>query len=289
MIRKNAAEVAFDVLNVTILSILALTCLFPFVHLIARSFSAEPKINAGLVTFLPLEPHLLAYKAVWTSVSLRVSFGFTVQLTVLGTLTNLAMTMLAAYPLSKKTLVFRNFFLNVIIVTMYFSGGLIPFYLLIKTLRLLDNIWALILPGAVSTYYMLVLKTFLQGIPESLEESAKLDGCNDMGVLVRIMLPLCVPTLAALALFFAVNHWNQYFNAMLLMTSQKNFTLQVRLRQLIPPDTTTLNMEGNAFTTLPNESYKAASVIVATLPIILIYPFLQKYFIKGIMLGSVKG
>ena len=175
-----------------------------------------------------------------------------------------------------------------ILFTMFFGGGMIPTYLLVKDLHLLDTMWALILPGAISTYNMIIMKTFFQGIPESLEESARLDGCNDIGVLFRIILPLSTPVLAALALFYAVGHWNQYMNALLYISDTKKYTLQLRLRQMIPTDPSLLAMEGANQSEIPNESLKAAAIMFATVPILFVYPWLQKYFVKGILLGSVK-
>lgn len=286
--KREKGSIVFDTFNYILLTLLALTCLLPFLNVIATSFSDEIAIGLGKVSIYPKGFNLLAYKAAFKNSGLISSMKFTVYLTILGTLTNLLFTVLAAYPLSKKELPGRKIFWIFILITMFMGGGLIPTYLVVKSLGLLNKVWALILPGAVSTFNMIVMKTSFESIPESLEESAKLDGCSEIGVLFRIVLPLSLPMLAALALFYAVGHWNQFMSALLYMNDPKKFTLQLRLRQLMPTDPSLLNVEGLSKSEIPNESLKAAAVMFATVPILLIYPWLQKYFVKGMMVGAVK-
>jgi len=286
--KRTIGERVFHVFNIILLTVFAAICFFPFLHVVAKSFSSESAITSGKVSIFPVSFNILAYKAAFLNVGLIDSLKFTIILTILGTFTNLLFTVLAAYPLSKQRLIFRNGFWVFILFTMFFSGGMIPTYLVVKELKLLNTIWALILPGAISTYNMIIMKTYFQTIPESLEESATLDGCNDIKILFKIVIPLSKPVIAALALFYAVGHWNQFMNALLYINDTKKYTLQLRLRQMIPTDPSLLALEGANQNEVPNESLKAASIIFATVPILFVYPWLQKYFVKGILLGSVK-
>lgn len=288
-IKVSAGERAFDIFNYLILLVIMLSCLIPFINVLAKSFSSELPIGRGEVGILPVNFTLIAYEAVLKNQAFLSAFKFTVQLTVIGTLTNLLFTVLAAYPLSRSYLPGRKAVWMFIIITMFVSGGMIPSYLVIKELGLLNNIWALILPGAISTYNMIIMKTAFEGLPIELEESAKLDGCTEMQVLFKIALPLLLPTLAALTLFYCVAHWNQFMQALLYMNDSTKFTLQLRLRSMMPTDQTLLSSEGMLAMEIPKESLKAAAVAFATIPILAVYPWLQKYFVKGALVGAVKG
>ena len=257
--------------------------------MLSKSLSSETAIISGKVFVLPVKFNIYAYRAAMLNIGLMTSLKFTAVLTVLGTATNIILTIIAAYPLTKRNLTGRRIIWIFILITMFINGGLIPTYLLVKSLGLIDNIWALILPGAISTYYMIIMKTYFQNLPESLEESARIDGANDILILLRIIIPLSKPVIATLTLFYTVGHWNQFMSALIYMNSPKNFTIQLRLRQLIPTDISLLAMEGQNLLETPFESLKAASVMFATIPILFVYPRIQKYFIKGIMLGAVKG
>jgi len=240
----------------------------------------------------PVEFNLNSYKVVLGDNSMLVSLAYTVALTVIYTVLCMFMTMCAAYPLSKKRMKGRSTFLLIIVFTMYFSGGMIPEYLLIKNLGILNSMWALILPGLISTYNMIILKTFFEAIPESLEESAKLDGCTDFGILFRITLPLSKSVLATLSLFYAVGKWNAFQDALFYVTNPKLYPLQLKLYQIVfnSMSVEIRNQEGaDLFNNITPESLKAACIMFATLPIIMVYPWLQKYFIKGVMIGAIKG
>lgn len=219
------------------------------------------------------------------------SFLNTLFYTVVGTFINLAMSTMCAYPLSRKNFLFRKGLSLMAIFTMYFSGGLIPNYILISNLNMMDSIWALVLPGAISTYNMLVMRTFFQGIPEALHEAAEIDGANEFRKILRIVLPLSAPIMATMVLFYAVGHWNSWFNAMIYMNTNQKYPLQLMVRSLVIEQN-----YGQYYSNVGMESADAvaattiqyAAIIVATLPILVIYPMLQKYFIKGVMIGSVK-
>ena len=222
------------------------------------------------------------------------AFGNSIFITVCGTLINLFFTVTMAYALSKTRLRGRNFFLNMVLVSMFFSGGMIPGYIVNASwLHLRDTYWAVLLPGAISAYNMMIVKNFFQGIPQELEESASLDGCTDIGILLKIVLPLSLPVLATFGLFYAVGHWNAYFGAMIYMTnSREKWPLQVLLREIIIMANATAGDMSNLdpdFVQPPEQSIKMAVIVVSTVPIMCVYPFLQKYFVKGVMVGALKG
>jgi putative aldouronate transport system permease protein len=266
-------------------------CLFPVLNVLAVSLSSNSAILASKVYLWPVDINFESYKAILSDSTMIWSLAFTIIITVVYTLIGMFLTICAAYPLTKKRLKGRNAILLMIIFTMYFSGGLIPDYMLIKNLNLLDTSWSLILPGALSAFNLIVLKTFFTSLPDSLEESAILDGCNDIGVLFRIVLPLSKPVLATLSLFYAVGKWNSFMDALFYINDSKLYPLQLKLYQIIVNSQSIEASigEGNMSQNLLPESLKAACVIFATLPIVLVYPKLQKYFVSGIMIGAVKG
>lgn len=220
------------------------------------------------------------------------SLGFTIMLTLLTTVLCMVMTMIAAYPLTKKKLKGRKVFMFIIIVTMFFSGGIIPEYILVKDLNLLNTIWALVLPGLISPFYLIILISFFNGIPESLEEAAEIDGTSQIGTMLRIILPLSLPVIATLSLFYAVGRWNGFQDTLLYITKEELYPLQLKLYQLVQNNMITdlTRNEGPAAgVRATTESLKAASVVFATVPILVVYPWLQRYFVSGVMLGAVKG
>jgi putative aldouronate transport system permease protein len=275
------------------MTILVAFMVAPFINVIAVSLSSEDAVMSGFVYLWPKEFTTYTYKAVFKGSMLIQSLKNTILVTVVGTGINMFMTIAAAYPLSKKRLRGRNGILLFITLTMLINAGMIPNFILVKQLKLINSYWSIWLTGAISTYNLIVLKTFFQSIPDSLEESAAMDGCNDLGILFRIVLPLSGPALATIALFYAVGHWNSYFNIMLYITSSVKATLQVRLRDLINMSSmdTIKNaiMDSQEQQTIAEESIKAASIVIATVPILIVYPFLQRYFVKGVMIGSIKG
>lgn len=282
----------FDVCNYLFLTLYAIIAIIPFLYVIAGSFATEVEHARRAFFLIPREVNFDAYRYIFSSNTLSRSFVVSVFITVVGTLINLFFTLTMAYPLSKKYLVGRNWLMNAIIFCMIFSGGMIPGYLLVKELGLLDTFWALWLPGAISPFNLFVIKSFFQGIPAELEESARIDGCTDYQVLVKIVLPLSKPVIATFALFYAVGHWNQFFNALLYINNYKKWPLQVMLRSIVIlssgmlGDYSQLDPE---FVTPPEEAVKMAVIVVGTLPILMVYPFLQKHFVKGVLIGSIKG
>lgn len=281
-------------MNYLFLSIMSLCTLYPFLYEIAASFSSSRAITAGEVFFWPVEFNTEAYKRLFEDGQLIHAMGNTVIVTAVGTLLNMVMTILAAYPLSRKRLVGRGPLLMFITFTMIYISGIIPNFILIKSLGLMDSYFALWLPALISTYNLFVMKSFMEGLPDEIEESASIDGAGNWLILVRIMLPLCKPILAALSLFYAVGWWNSYFNVMLYINSADLQTLMLKLYQMIKQvDQSLLNSgggsEGSSAVILTPEGIKAASVVIAIAPVLCVYPFLQKHFVKGVLIGSVKG
>ena len=284
----------FDFLNYLIVTLIALTTLFPFVYIIGASFATEYEITTRPLFIIPQDVTLNAYKFIFSSNKILQGFRNSIFITVCGTAINLFFTVTMAYALSKTRLRGRNFFLNMVIISMFFSGGMIPGYIIIaNVLNMKNTFWAVLLPGAISSYNLMIVKNFFQGIPQELEESAAIDGSTDIGILWKIVLPLSLPVLATFGLFYAVGHWNAYFSAMIYMTGAKEkWPLQVLLRELIilangsAGDITNMDPE---FVQPPEQSVKMAVIVVSTVPIMCVYPFLQKYFVKGVMVGALKG
>ncbi len=290
--KQTMSNRVFDLFIKFFLVIFSILCLFPFINILALSFSSNAAVLTGKVSIFPIGFNLDAYKTVFTNMAIVRSFVFTVYLTILYTAITITVTVCAAYPLSKSKLKGRKALLLIIVFTMYFSGGLIPSYLLVNNLELINTIWALILPGMLSAFLMLITKTyFTSAIPPSLEEAATIDGCSNLGILIRIILPLSKPVLAAIGLFYAVSRWNGFTDALFYINEPSKYPIQMVLRQistLSQVDQMQMDIQAEIEKVLP-ETIKAAAIIFATAPILLVYPFLQKHFISGIMIGSVKG
>jgi len=278
-----------DGVIIALVAIASVLCLVPMLHIFALSLSGNSAIMAGKVTIIPLDIDLTAYRSVFGNAQMIRSLVFTIVLVALFTVISMAMTIMAAYPLTKKHLKGRDFFLFVIVVTMFFSGGMIPEYLLVKNLNLLDSIWALILPGAINAFYLLIIKTFFSSIPVELEESARMDGASSFRILIGVVLPLSLPVLATLSLFYAVGRWNGFMDALLYITDQNLYPLQLRLYEMVMNSQVNSMLEGLGTSPPVPESLKAASIMFATIPILLVYPWLQRYFVSGMMIGAVKG
>ncbi|NHN32201.1 carbohydrate ABC transporter permease [Paenibacillus agricola] len=289
--KTSVNDKIIDTLIIIVVALASFLCLVPILHLISISLSSNAAILSNKVTLFPVEWSTLAYQTVLKDVKMYNSLLFTITLVVIFTLFCMVMTICAAYPLTKKKLKGRDFFLLVILFTMFFSGGLIPEYLLVKSLQLTNTIWALVLPGMINAFYLIILKSFFSSIPEELEESARMDGCSHFGTLFRIVLPLSLPVLATLSLFYAVGRWNGFMDALFYITNQNLYPLQLKLYQLVISNQMSDSMatEGMSATAPIPESLKAASIMFATIPILLVYPWLQRYFISGIMIGAVKG
>jgi putative aldouronate transport system permease protein len=289
--RPAWGEIAFDGFNLVALSAVGLLALFPFLYILALSFSTPQDVMAGELLLLPRKPSLTAYKVVLAEPNIRMGLMNSVFRTIAGTALTLIATALAAYPLSRPQMPGRRKFAFFILFTMIFSGGLVPTYLLIKGLGLIDNRMVYIIPGMITAFNVLVLKNFFQQIPESLEEAARIDGAGDFRILFRIFIPLSAPALATIALWTAVAHWNAWFDGMIYINSDAKRVLQVFLRQIVIE-----NMANDMAHGIPHvdrsqfsaEAVKAAVVVVTVLPILALYPFLQRYFIKGITLGGTK-
>ena len=284
----------FDAINYTVITLAALITILPFFYIVGASFASEYELSVRPMFIIPQDVTLDAYKYIFSSNKLVQSFGNSVFITVVGTIINLFFTVTFAYPLSKKYLRARGFLLNMVIFSMFFSGGMIPSYILISNwLGMKNSYWSVLIPGAISAYNLMIVKNFFQGIPQELEESAHIDGCNDLTTLIKIVLPLSLPVLATFGLFYAVGHWNAYFGAMIYMTgAREKWPLQVILREIIVMSTTSagdMSLMDPNFVEPPEQSIKMAVIVVATVPIMCVYPFLQKYFVKGVMVGALKG
>ena len=289
-IKRSKGEKTFSVLNYLFLGGFALLCLFPFIHVIAQSLSSQRAIVSGEVLFLPIETTFLAYKEVFMDQDFIRAFIVSVLRTVVGTFASVFFTILLAYPLSKTYIKGRGVILFLIVFTMIFNGGMIPTFLVVRETGLLNTFWAYIIPGLISAFNVIIVKNFFQSIPQELEESAKMDGCSNLGILFKIVIPLSMPVIATISLFVAVFHWNSFFDAVLYITDSSLYPLQVYLRELIQFNTSGIDLKDNLEQALiANESIKAAALIASTLPILIVYPFLQKYFVTGVMIGSVKG
>lgn len=292
-IRDSLGERMFMVLNYIFFIFLGMATLFPFLNVVAKSLSGEAAVVSGIVTIFPIDFQTGTYKLVLGNKMFMNSFTVTIFITVVGTFAALIMTVLAAYPLSKPGLQWRKSILLIYVFTMLFNGGLIPSYLLMQNLKLVNTISVLILPSMISVFYMLIVKNFFEALPESLEESAKLDGASNIRILLGIILPLSKPVLATIGLFYAVGHWNSYFAAMVYITNPELKPLQLYLKELIASTNEIMKLSGeidiSSELNKTPEAVQAASIITATVPILLVYPFLQKHFVKGVMVGSVKG
>ncbi|WP_135551722.1 carbohydrate ABC transporter permease [Paenibacillus cymbidii] len=289
-IRTSVPEKIFTVFNYTVFVLLGLSTLFPFVNLIAKSLSSEAAVVSGMVTLLPVDFQFGTYRYVASNSQFLHAFGMSVTVLVAGTALALIMTTLAAYPLSKPRLRGRKFFILLYLFTMLFSGGLIPTYLLMNNLELINKLPVLFLPFMINVYNMLIVKSYFETLPDGLEESAKIDGASNLTILFRIMLPLSLPVLATIGLFYAVFFWNDYFTALIYINSAHLKPLQLYLKELFVSSTDTfLRTNIDASLNVSPQSIQAASIILATVPIVLVYPFLQKYFVKGVLVGSVKG
>lgn len=288
-IRKTAENRVFDAVIFICVLLSVLVCIVPFIYIISLSLSSNEAIVAQQVTLFPVGFTLDTYKTVFTDRSMVYSLEYTIVLTVISTILSMAVTILAAYPLTKKDLKGRSVFMALILFTMYFSGGIIPDYILVKNLNLLNSMWSLVLPGLMNVYNMIILKSFFQSLPESLEEAAALDGCTDIGILLRIVLPLSMPAIATISLFYAVARWNGFMDALFYINKPELYPIQLKLYQIINVNQSFQELEGSAAQYVAPGGLKAASVMFATVPILLVYPWLQKYFVSGVMIGAVKG
>lgn len=289
--RKSWGERWFDGGNTLFMIGLSLVTLYPLIYVLFSSLSSPEAVvqNRGLLLY-PKGFNLEAYRLVFANPNITTAYFNTLVYVIAGTITNLVMTSLGAYALSRRNVMWKNAVMFMIVFTMFFEGGLIPLYLLVNKLGMLDSRMALIIPTAVSAFNLIIMRTAFQGVPVSLEESARLDGASDWVILFRVVLPLSLPVVAVMILFYGVYHWNSWFPAMIYLQTRELFPLQLILREILIANDTS-NMAGNVASadTMPvGETIKYATIIVATLPILLLYPFLQRFFMKGVMIGAIK-
>jgi putative aldouronate transport system permease protein len=290
--RRSGGEQAFNVVNMVLLLGLVVVTAYPLVYVVFASLSEPSQLVANRGALLrPLGFSLDAYRLVLQNPMIAIGYRNTLFYVVAGTALNLVLTCLGAYALSRQNFMLKTPIMILIVFTLFFSGGLIPTFLLIgQTLHMQDTVWALIFPTAINTWNLIILKTAFESVPVSLEEAARIDGANDFTILWRVVLPLSLPALAVVVLFYAVAHWNAYFNALVYIQSRELYPLQLVLREIL----ITSNVESMTTGVSSGDTYqvaqtiKYATIVVATLPILLIYPFLQKYFVKGALIGAVK-
>jgi len=291
-IKDSLSYRTFRVVNTIVLILVMLVTLYPFVNILAQSFSAEGYIISGQVNLVPRGFNTETYKVVMADSLFWINYRNTVVYTVVGTAIAMALTTTFAYALSKKRLKGRAMFIGIAVFTMFFNGGLIPNYILINTLGMTNSIWAVVLPNAISIFNLLVMKAFFENLPEELEESASVDGLTTYGIFGRIVLPLSKAVIATMILFYAVSFWNAWFQAFLYMDRAELYPVSVYLRNLIAGATNASSVSGGAGAeglAQVASNIQAVTVVLTALPIICLYPFLQKYFVSGVMLGSVKG
>lgn len=290
-IRRSFGDKAFDVVNAVILLLIVVATIYPFLYVLYASFSDPARFASHTGVLLhPLGFETRAYKAVFENQNILTGYKNTFFYVVVGTTVSMIITTLSAYVLSRKGYKLKGVLNFMAVFTMFFSGGLIPFYLQVNNLGLADTRWALIFPSAMTTYNMIVMRTAFSSIPESLEESARIDGAQDFTILFRIVMPLSLPTVAIIILFYGVSKWNAWFYAMVFLRDRQLYPLQLILREiLVLSSTSDMVTDMYANKDLFSETIKYATIIVATVPILCVYPFIQKYFVKGIMIGAVKG
>lgn len=294
MVGNVNSDKVFSVVNYVFLLLILVIVLYPMVFVLSASVTEPEILLKGELRLLPKGFTLDSYRRVLNNQDIMRGYLNTIKYTVIGTTVNVLMTIMAAYPLSRRDFVGRNVITALMVFTMFFSGGMIPTFLVVKGLGLYNTMWALILPSAVSVWNITIMRTYLQtNIPHEIQEAAMIDGCSNMDILVRIVLPLSVPIILVMMMFYAIGHWNSYFSALIYLTDRAKYPLQVVIREILLQnnlgDMATYVDEGVIRQMMLAEGIKYAVIVVANLPVFLIYPFIQKYFTKGIMLGGLKG
>ncbi len=291
-IRESVGERVFNLFNVVAMSIIMVITIYPLLYVLFASLSQPTEFiaHSGLL-LAPLGPMTLAsYKAVFANPNILSGYVNTIIIVIGGLIINLILTAIGAYFLSRKNVMWRNPVMFMVVFTMFFSGGLIPFFFTVKGLHIDNSLWALILPGAINTFNLIIMRTAFAAIPDSIEESARIDGAGHFTILFRIIIPLAAPTMAVMVLYYGVAHWNAWFNAMIFLQRRELFPLQLILREILIQNDTSLMVSGASTGDdfMIGETVKYAVIVVATLPILALYPFLQRFFVKGVMIGSVK-
>ena len=291
MYHKTAPYRIFNIFNTCLLLLIAILCIVPLVHVLAVSLSAKSAADANLVGLWPVDFSTIAYEKTISNSVFLSSLWIAAKRTIIGTLAILLVACLAAYALSKENIQFkgRSVYAWLFIFTMVFNGGLIPFYIVIQRLGLMDSFWVLILPGIVNVWLTILLMNFFRGIPKELEEAALIDGSGHFGILIRIYLPLSLPALATLGLFAMVWHWNSWFDGLLYLSKKEDYPLATYLQTvIISRDMSSMSFSRTEFDLLSQKTLNAAQIFIGALPVLIVYPFLQKFFVKGLVMGSVK-
>ena len=284
----KVSETVFRVINGVIMGIVVISTLYPFWYIAVCSFSSITHIINSSFILWPDGLHLEAYRQIFRNNLIPNAYGVTLFVTFVGTAISMILTILGAFVLSRKNMPGRTGMTMFAVFTMLFSGGLVPTYLTVNTLKLTNTIWALIIPSALSTYNMVIMRNFFQGIPDSLYEAAAIDGISQTGYLIRILLPLSMPSIATITLFYAVSYWNAYFNSIIYIRTSSLWPIQTVLRQILMAGQYEMLFDDGG-RAIPSEMMKDAMIVITALPIICVYPFLQKYFVKGVLVGSLKG
>lgn len=291
-IKQSKGDTALDIINIVILTLVLIVVLYPLLFVVCASISDMMLVLQGKVFLIPKGINFEAYKSVFKNGNIMLGYRNTILYTIVGTAINLAMTIAGAYPLSRKDFIGRNAITIFFSITMFFSGGLIPTYLVIKSLGLYNSFWVMVIPGAVGMWNMVIMRTYFQtSIPVELQEAAFIDGCSDFGILLKIILPLSSPIIAVMIIFYGVGHWNAFFNALIYLKDHNRFPLQLILREILIVNDMQNMVDSSSVVQqqMIAESIKYAVIIVSSAPVLMLYPFLQKYFVKGVMVGAIKG
>lgn len=293
-VQESKGDRVFILFVYLFLTLVLLVVALPLIYILSSSVSSPQSVISGKVWLFPVDFTLAGYKAVFQNPQIGTGYLNSLFYTVVGTLVNVLLTIMLAYPLAKKTLYGRNIIMVMLVITMMFEGGLIPYYLLVKELHLLDTRWAMILPGALAVFQVIIARTFFQTtIPDELSEAAELDGCSDFRFILSMVLPLSKPIIAVMTLMYAVGHWNAYFDALIFLRDPGLFPLQIILRNVLILNTVDASMMANVDQMQAQQGLKDlvkyALIVVASAPVLIIYPFVQKHFVKGVMIGSLKG
>ena len=295
-LRRTKNDKVFDTINTAFSSFVFLIVIYPLIYILSSSFSSTSAVITGKVWLFPVEPSLIGYKAVFTNGYILSGYANTIFYTFFGTIVNLAVTILAAYPLSRKDFRYRNPIMFIFAFTMFFSGGLIPTYLLINRLGMINTRWVMIIPPALNVWNMIIMRTYFQAnISDELLEAAKMDGCSDFRFLLRVALPLSGAIIAVMTLFYAVFHWNAFFSAFIYLSEKRLYPLQLILREILV--FSQIDVTEMASESIDELMYrqgladllKYSLIIVASVPVLMLYPFIQRYFVKGVMIGAIKG
>ncbi len=290
-IKESTSYKIFKVFNFLIMAVIGFLTVYPFIYLTAQSFSSEAAVYAGKVSFFPVEFTAKTYQVILSKAEFYRYYFNTIVYSVLGTLISVSGTAILAYPLSKQKLVLNKFFTPFVVFTMFFAGGMIPNYVLIaQALHMRDTLWAVVIPGAISAYYVLLMKSFFSSLPDELEEAASVDGLNTYGIFFKIILPLSKPILATMVLFYMVGIWNSWFDAFLYLDTKEKWPVALYLRQMIdiavnPSEAGAASEEASQIAA----TIKSSCMVLTAAPIVCIYPFVQKHFVQGMMIGAVKG